>query len=226
MDHHSAFFSLLGIYSLILAIKSEKNIYWILLPIFFGFAFLSKQVPSSYVIICVILILILFSVLQRKFYWIKYSFLSSILFILLLLIFGKIQGINLSSFLEQYIFYPQIIGQERFENLNFTFRGTLVHFKFIYIAFLPLFYVNLKNIFSDRNYFKHKNFYYFLCLLLLTSSLIFHQLLTKNQTFIFFLIPILAAFSHISLSVYRLNSTSPVFVTIILICLFATTMRS
>ena len=223
MDHHSAFFSLLGIYSLILAIKNEKNIYWILLPIFFGFAFLSKQVPSSYVIICVILILILFSVLQRKFYWIKYSFLSSILFILLLLIFGKIQGINLSSFLEQYIFYPQIIGEERFENLNFTFRGTLVHFKFIYIAFLPLFYVNLKNIFSDRNYFKHKNFYYFLCLLLLTSSLIFHQLLTKNQTFIFFLIPILAAFSHISLSVYRLNSTSPVFVTIIIICLFATT---
>ena len=81
-DHHSAFFSLLGIYSLILGIKSEKKLYWILLPIFFGFAFLSKQVPSSYVIISVILILIIFSLAQKKYYWMKYSFLSSILFIL------------------------------------------------------------------------------------------------------------------------------------------------
>ena len=222
VDHHSAFFSLLGIYSLILGIKNEKKIHWILLPIFFGFAFLSKQVPSLYVIISVTLILCIFSLTQKKYYWIKYSFLSSVLFILSLLIFGKINGINLSSFLEQYIFYPQTIGKERFENLNFTFKGTIDHFKFIYLAFLPLFYVNLIKIFSDRNYFKQKNFYYFLCLLLLTFSLIFHQLLTKNQTFIFFLIPILTAFSHISLNVYRLNSTSPVYVAIIIICLFIT----
>ena len=54
VDLHSAFFSLLGIYTLILAIKREKKIYWILLPIIFCFAFLSKQVPSSYIIISVI----------------------------------------------------------------------------------------------------------------------------------------------------------------------------
>ena len=78
--------------------------------------------------------------------------------LLLLLIFGKINGINLSSFLEQYIFYPQTIGKERFENLNFTFKGTINHFKFIYLALLPLFYVNLNKIFSNRDYFKQKNF--------------------------------------------------------------------
>ena len=49
VDHHSAFFSLLGIYSLILGIKNEKKIHWILLPIFFGFAFLSK---TSTFIVC------------------------------------------------------------------------------------------------------------------------------------------------------------------------------
>ena len=223
VDHHSTFFSLLGIYILILAIKNEKKIYWILLPIFFGFAFLSKQVPSSYIIISVILILGFFSFLQGKFYWIKYSFLSTILFIFFILIFGKIQEINLSSFLEQYIYYPGTIGEKRFDNVNFTFRGVVDHFKFIYLALVPLFYVNLKKIFYEKNYFKQKDFYYFLCLFLLTFSLIFHQLLTKNQTFIFFLIPILTAFSHISLKVYRLNSTSPVYVVIIIICLFITT---
>ena len=222
VDHHSAFFSLLGIYCLILAIKNEKKLYWILLPIFFGCAFFSKLVPSSYIIIFAILILSLFSFVLRKFYWIKYSFLSASLFILFLLILGMIQGINLSSFLEQYIFFPQTIGEQRLENFNFTFRGAVDHYKFIYVAFLPLFYVNLKKIFSNKNYFKQKDFFYFLCLLLFTFSLIFHQILTKNQTFIFFLIPILMAFSHNSLTIYKLNLTSPIYIAMILICLFVT----
>ena len=221
VDHHSAFFSLLGIYSLILGIKNEKKIHWILLPIFFGFAFLSKQVPSLYVIISVTLILCIFSLTQKKYYWIKYSFLSSVLFILSLLIFGKIQGINLSSFLEQYLLYPQTIGAQRIDSFNFTFRGVIGHFKFIYIALIPLFFVNFKKIFFENNYYKNKDFYYFLILILFTFSLIFHQLLTRNQTFIFFLIPILFAFSHISLNLSKSNLSNLVPLILILICLFA-----
>jgi len=34
---------------------------------------------------------------------------------LYLLIFGKIQGITLSSFLEQYLLYPQTIGAQRID---------------------------------------------------------------------------------------------------------------
>jgi len=222
VDHHSAFFSLLGVYFLILAIKNEKIFYWVLLPLFFGFAFLSKQVPSFYIIISVIIILSIFSVSQRKFYWIKYSFYSFLSFILFLLIFANIQKINLSSFLEQYIFYTSTIGGQRFENADFTFRGVVGHFKFIYLSMIPLFYFNFKNIFFEKKYFKQKNFYYFLSLLLLTFSLIFHQLLTRNQTFIFFLIPILMAFSHISLNSYKPNLSRLVYITIILICLLIT----
>ena len=60
IDHHSAFFSLLGIYSLLLAINNQRKIYWVLIPVFLGFAFLSKQVPASYVILSVSFILLLF----------------------------------------------------------------------------------------------------------------------------------------------------------------------
>ena len=222
VDHHSALFSLLGMYFLILALKEEKKLYWILLPIFFGFAFFSKLVPSSYAIISAILILIYFSVLKKNYYWIKYSVFGSILFILLLLIVGKFQGISLSSFLEQYIFFPKTIGEQRVDEFNFTLRGIIGHYKFIYIAFIPLFYINIKKIFSIKNYFKEKDFFYFLCLFLFTFSLIFHQLLTKNQTFIFFLIPILTAFSHISLRVYKLNLTNPAYIVMVILCLFAT----
>jgi len=222
VDHHSAFFSLLGIYSLILAVKTEKKIYWILLPIFLGSAFFSKQVPSSYVIISTILILLTFVLFQKKINWIKYSLISSIAFILLIAIFGKIQGINLTSFFEQYIFYPQTIGESRFETLAFTFGKVVGHFKFIYIVFLPLLYINLRNILINKNYFKKKDFLYFLCMLFFTLTLIFHQLLTKNQTFIFFLIPILAAFSQIYLETYKLNFKKSLYIVLIIVCLFST----
>jgi len=140
VDHHSAFFSLLGIYTLISGIKSERKIYWILLPIFFILAFLSKQTPASYIIISSVLILSMFSILNKNYNWIKYSFGSSILFIFLILSIGKIQGIELSSFLQQYIFYPLTIGSERFENMNITFQNLIAHFKFIYLSMVILFF--------------------------------------------------------------------------------------
>ena len=221
VDHHSAFFSLLGIYSLILGIKTEKKIFWILLPIFFVFGFLSKQVPSSYIILSAILVLIIFSFLEKKYYWFKYSILSFIFLIIFLLIFGSFQGISLSSFLNQYFLYPQSIGSERIEKFVFTFRGVVGHFKFIYIALIPLIFINLKKIFFETGYLKNKNFYYFLILILSTFALIFHQILTRNQTFIFFLIPILFAFSHIYLNLHKFNSKNIVSAILILICLFA-----
>ena len=219
VDHHSAFFSLIGIYFLILAIKNNKIYYWILLPIAFIFAFLSKQVPATYVIISAITILIYYSISLKKFKWIFYSFLSFIFTILFVIIFGKFQGISLSSFLEQYILYPQTIGNKRFSNLGLDFSNLVAHFKFIYISLLPLAYINIKNLFSEKKYFKNKDFFYFIILVLLTFSLIFHQLLTRNQTFIFFLIPILIAFSHISVNSNKLIIS----VVLILFCLGLTT---
>ena len=223
VDHHSAFFSLLGIYSLILGIKTEKKIFWILLPIFFVFGFLSKQVPTSYVVLSSILILILFSLVKKKYYWIKYSTSSFILLILSILIFGKIQGISLTSFLNQYFFYPPSIGAKRIDNLIFTFNGLIGHFKFIYIALIPLFFINLKDIFSNKKYLKSNYFYYFLILILFTFSLITHQILTRNQTFIFFLIPILFSFSHIYFNNFKTASNNFMPIILILICLFAVT---
>ena len=98
LDHHSAFFSLLGIYCLLLAINNQRKLYWALVPVFLGFAFLSKQVPAVYIILSIGFILILYSVVNKKFDCIKYSLISSVSFIFLIFIFGKFQGITLSSF--------------------------------------------------------------------------------------------------------------------------------
>ena len=222
VDHHSAFFSLLGIYSLILGIKNEKKIYWILLPIILGLGFLSKQVPTAYVIISTILILIFFSIAQKKYYWIKYSFISSFLFICFLLIFGNFREIDLSSFLEQYIFFPLTIADQRFDNYQLTFRGVISHFHFIYISLIPLVYFNLRSIIKNKNYVKEKNFFYFLILISFAFSLIFHQISTKNQTFIFFLIPILFAFSNLNINQLKFKLSNTILALLMLTCLFAT----
>ena len=145
-------------------------------------------------------------------------------FIFLILIFSKSQGITLSSFLDQYIFYPQTVGAERFKNLNLTYQNVIENFILIYLAIIPLFYENLKRIFSNKNYIKHNNFYIFLVLLLLTFSLILHQLLTKNQVFIFFLVPILTAFSQISLTYSKLKFKRPICLIVFLIFLFSNTI--
>jgi len=220
VDHHSAFFSLLGIYSLILAIKNEKKFYWIAFPIFFSFAFLSKQVPSGYIIISVIFIVILHSITNKKIYLLKYTLISSVVLIFLLFLFLHLQKINFSVFFSQYIYYPMTIGENRFENLNFTFRGFVSHFKFIYLAAAPFFYISIKNILFDKNFYIKNNFYYFLILLSLIVLFIAHQILTKNQIFIFFLIPIFGAFSHIYL-VNKNFINKILTIILIIICIFS-----
>ena len=60
IDHHSAFFSLLAVYSFLLAINSNKRIYWILIPVLLSLSFLSKQVPAGYVIISLFFTLVLY----------------------------------------------------------------------------------------------------------------------------------------------------------------------
>ena len=222
VDHHSAFFSLLGVYSSLLAIKKEKKIFWIILPIFFGFGFLSKQVPTSYITFCITIVALLYAFVNNKKEIIKYILAGSLIFILFTFIFGFFAGIKFENFIQQYIFYPQEIGGSRIDNLNLTIRGTVGHFKFVYLSLIPLFLINLKKINNENNYLKKKNFFYFIIILFFTLSLIFHQILTKNQTFIFFLVPLLVAFSHIAIEETKLKKKNMLFLFLIVFCILVT----
>ena len=87
---------------------------------------------------------------------------------------------------------------------------------------LPLFLINLKNALNKKEYFYNNQFFTFIILFLFTLSLILHQLLTKNQTFIFFLIPILAAFSHQSFQDLNFKFKKIISILLILTVIFAT----
>ncbi len=195
VDHHAAFFSLLGVLSVISAIHKDNNIFWILSPIFLICAFLSKQVPSAYVTIALILILIFYFYKEKKIKPLLLSATSLVIFTLFILFFGFINGISFSSFFDQYISYPQTIGQTRFQDLgNVSLIGIIGNFKFIFILQFLLILVYFKN-----KLFNKKNLYYFFIISFFSIALIFHQILTRNQIFIFFLIPILAGFIHLNI---------------------------
>ena len=223
VDHHSTFFSLMSFYSLLLAITNNKKIFWILIPIFLGFAFLSKQVPASYVIFSTILVVTFYSFILKKIDCFKFILIGCLIFISFVFVFGSLAGINLENFVDQYLLYPSTIGQSRLDNLNITFQSFFGHFKFIHLSILPILIINLKKIINNRDYIKEKNFFYFISILFFTFCLIFHQLLTKNQTFIFFAIPLLLAFSHKFIQETQIKKKKLILFFLIILCALATT---
>ena len=80
---------------------------------------------------------------------------------------------------------------------RFTIRNIVGHFKFINFFILILTFFTIKDLMNKKISLE---FLFINVLLILCGIfLIFNQLLTSNQTYIFSLIPFLAAFTHLYL---------------------------
>ena len=198
-DHFSTFFSLIGIFFFLFAIKNNKKIFWFLIPICFFIAFFCKQSPSSYILIVLLISFCIYLFSQRKFISIKYLALSTIFCLVSFSIFIIANEINIKQFLYQYILFPQTIGEKRMNEYHFTFNSIFFQYKFIYVYLIPLIIITFINV--KKNFFLlDKLFFYNLIGILLSIILIFHQSITKNFIFIFFLIPFLGSLIHATLS--------------------------
>ena len=225
VDQHSAFLSIIGIYIFIFALKENKNIYWLLLPFIFGFAFLSKQVPAAYLLISMIGVLIynfFFNNRKNNIKVLRLIIASSLFFLLLLIIILKLSEININSFIQQYLLYPLSIGESRIENYKINFYNFFIKYKLIHLFFIPYTFFNIFKLIKIKNYYKSFNFILFLSIFLLAISLITHQLLTKNQNFIFFLIPLMAALTHIEVNKISQKPKLILLSLIIFLCFFST----
>ena len=207
VDHHSTLLSLISIIILIKAIQTNKLQLWFLVPVFMFFAFLSKQVPATYIFFAVVSLILIHLSHQDKKNVIKILLTlttsSGILFAILILFF-YLKNIDIKSFITQYIYYPTTIGEERYKVINYDLKNSFFNFKFIYLAlfFLIFFsYVNLKK--KGKNFYKEIDFKILLICILSFVALVQHIIFTKNQIFIFFLIPFFLGFANIQLN----NST-------------------
>ena len=222
MDHHSTIFSILAVYFFILGIEKEKSFFWFCIPIFLICSFLSKQIPAAYISIFIFLILFFFLYINFDIKKIYFLLLGTIFSLFFFSLFFIIYEISINDFIIQYFLYPLSIGSERVENLSFSFKKYISHFKYIYICLIPLFAILAKIIIKNKkNISEKKDFIVILAVFGMALIFIYTQIITKNQILIFFMIPLLTAFSHIYYFKYFKNKIFIYF--IILVCLFSVT---
>ena len=100
-------------------------------------------------------------------------------------------NIDFKSFFIQYLDYPRSIGDNRLTNFKFSAQSFFNNYKFILAPLILLSFILLSKIKKGLRIFYDKNIYVYLILLSFVVCMIFHQIMTKNQIYIYFLIPIL-----------------------------------
>ena len=225
LDLHATFFSVIAFYLLILAFENpEKKIIWFLIVFFYYISFLSKQVPAAYLIIINSLIVVPYLLLNKLYKPIYILFFSIIFFLLFTLFFLNLLNINFNLFYTQYLDYPRNIGSGRIDAWSITMNSFFNKYKFILIPIMILFVIKLKNLFTGKLKFFSAEFIIFLIFFSLVSTLIFHQLLTKNQIYIYFLIPLSFALLHIEVKMLDIKKKS-IFIYILLVLIFISTVK-
>ena len=165
--------------------------------------------------------MVYYFIVTKNSFWILPTIISSIICILVFFTFLFLNKIDFALFFTQYFAFPRTIGAERINDLNLDLKRLIFHFKFVHLASLPIFYFILKGVIKNKVFLRSNEFFSSLIFLFFTFSLIFHQLITKNQTYIFFLIPLLLAFSHTIFNSKKYNVFFVYF--LVFLCLFVST---
>ena len=208
---HSFILSIISLMLLFLSIKTKSNYLWFFLPIVMVLAFFSMHVPSTYVNLVIVFFTLLYFFINYNFSKMIPILMGVFSITIFIVSFFLYFEIPFTKFIQQYILFPMSIGEYRLEDpdytfslsANLTFRRLVGHFKFIYIF---LFFIIGSIIFifykKKKNFNNKEDLIIYGSMILVTFLLIFHQLITANQTFIFSIIPILAGLSHVLMVTY------------------------
>jgi hypothetical protein len=218
VDHHSTIFLLSAFCLFIFGIKKKNDKYFFFIPSLLIIGFLCKQTPTTYGVFAIAFLglIYLFNTNNIKNFLLSAAY-GSFLSLLILIIFFYLTKIPTHDFLTQYIYFAGSIGDYRLLNWKPDYLGIIHEFKFLLIPFMYSIYLNVI-------YYKNKKKDEFIILLSInffTALMIFHQSLTMNENYIFFLIPLLTAFIH----TYNINKfTKNIFLYLVIaLCVFATT---
>jgi len=221
LDLHSAFLSLFAMYFLLLFVKRNKSYYLFLVIIILGLAFMSKQVPAGYFIILTSLFIFFYSYQIKSLNPLILSFLASIFFIGILMLYLFLTKTNFADLLFQLFLFPIKIAEQRQTNFVYSFKNVLFDYKYIYLFLLPILLIIFKKLLRG-NFIKTKEFSYSVIIFIFSVSLIYHQIITKNQIFIFSLIPILSSFLLYFLRDIKIKKKKYLDYFIIMLCLLIT----
>ncbi len=198
-DHYSTFFSFFALISFLYGIKYNKKIYWALTPVLFFVAFFCKQTPSAYLIFFFFVNYILYAVIKKDLKFLFPVIFGSLFSISIFAFYFIIKKIDFNLFITQYFLYPRTIGSVRLNEWDLSFNNAFSTLKLIYLILIPLIIIFVKDLILLKNYKIKNNFFINLNIISFSLILIFHQWLTLNFIFIFFLIPLLCAVTQVNI---------------------------
>jgi hypothetical protein len=141
---------------------------------------------------------LIYFIIKKNFSFLINIFISSVFFIISIVFFIFYLEISYKDFITQYILYPPSIGADRILNFKLNLNDFFNHYKFILMPFLLIIFFNYKKIISSQ--ITNNNLFIFGVVLIFLTSSIYHQILTKNQIFIYFLSPLVFAYLAIGIS--------------------------
>ena len=215
VDHHAAFFLLIATFLIIKNLKLQRNYLWVLIVFLFFLSFLSKQVPVTYASLLYSVILFYYLIKKKEINRIFVILSSIFIIIIVFLIILKIVGIDLKIFFIQYIDFPRSIGSSRLEYLDITVNSLFNHYKFLIFPIIIIIWMKFRKINLKKKISFSEENVSLMILLALAFSLIFHQIMSKNQIFIYFLIPIF--FGYLDSTFNESKENSKKFISIFLI---------
>lgn len=224
VDHHAIFFLLASTIFLIKAIQSEKKYFWFLFNLFFFLSFFTKQVPATYVFLAQSLLICFYILNEKKYFILKQLIFGTVLLLLIFFLYLLYIKIDLNNFYIQYFDYPRSIGASRFENFSINLNGFFNHYKFLMLPFFGIILLRFYKSKKKFTYTSNKEIYFFVIVLTFVFGSIFHQIMTKNQIYIYFIIPILFGVldREFSLSNFKKKKYISIF---LIFCLFLITIK-
>ena len=223
VDHHATFFLLISTYLIIIALNfPQKNYFWIFIVMLFFLSFLSKQVPTVYVIMSQGAILLYFFFKTKEMNVIKIIFFSLIFFFILFLFLLIYLKIDFKLFYIQYLDYPRTIGFDRYDRFEKSFEIFFNQYKFLFLPIILILIIKFKKTQNRKFDFSLKELIVFLILLAFSMSLLFHQIMTRNQIFIYFLIPIFLALLESEIQIFNTKNKKYFSIILIMFTIFIT----
>ncbi len=199
LDLHSTYFSLFAIYFIIIGIIKENYKFWFYSSFFLVVAFFCKQVPAFYIGLLLTIFCICISLLEKKIKIFLIFIFGGVSAVLILLIFLILQNVDFENFFLQLFLFPSSFGGSRYANYDLNFNNLFSTLKFLHLFVGIFISIIIINILKVKNYLISKDFKIAVIIILFFIGCVFHQIYTKNQIFIFFLIPLVTAFSIYSL---------------------------
>ena len=185
VDLHATYLLLISTLILINNLNTKKNYLWVLIILLLFLSFFSKQVPSAYAVVAYTCVLIPYFIYKKNYNRIIFCIVIAILFLTICYFLLVFLEIDPRIFYIQYIDYPRTIGSSRLTNFDINIVSFFNKYKFIIIPYLILIFLNFR---------KKKILENVISLFIISSFIfviIFHQLMTKNQIYIYFLVPLL-----------------------------------